>query len=196
MLIVGARSGACQRDPTRHAANPSPAEVDKVRQGHGTPADLSRNAVSWQHVGSARRLASPATLRHCPLRSGESQARACQRHRSHSGRARRAGARAAWGVHAGCKALNARPAAAVLPEGWCLYLIECRNGAWYAGITNRLDARYAAHVAGRGARYTRGNPPVKLLGFRSYADRASASRAEWQIKQLPRGRKLAFLRDK
>ena len=82
---------------------------------------------------------------------------------------------------------------AFLPEGWCLYLIECRNGAWYAGITNRLDARYAAHVAGRGARYTRANPPVKLLGFRSYPDRASASRAEWQIKQLPRERKLAFL---
>ena len=76
---------------------------------------------------------------------------------------------------------------------WCLYLIECRNGSYYAGITNRLDARYAAHVAGRGARYTRANPPLRLLGFRSYPDRASASRAEWAIKQLPRERKLAFL---
>lgn len=78
-------------------------------------------------------------------------------------------------------------------DGWCLYLLECRNGSWYAGITNRLEARYAAHVAGRGARYTRANPPVKLLGFRSYPDRASASRAEWAIKRLPRERKLAFL---
>ena len=76
---------------------------------------------------------------------------------------------------------------------WCLYLIECRNGSYYAGITNRLDARYAAHVAGRGARYTRANPPLRLLGFRSYPDRASASRAEWAIQQLPRERKLAFL---
>ncbi|OOG43285.1 hypothetical protein B0E51_00210 [Rhodanobacter sp. C05] len=76
---------------------------------------------------------------------------------------------------------------------WCLYLIECRNGSYYAGITNHLDARYAAHMAGRGARYTRANPPLRLLGFRSYPDRASASRAEWVIKQLPRERKLAFL---
>jgi putative endonuclease len=76
---------------------------------------------------------------------------------------------------------------------WCLYLIECRNGSWYAGITNRLDARYAAHVAGRGARYTRANPPVRLLGSRNYPDRASASRAEWAIRQLPREKKLAFL---
>lgn len=78
-------------------------------------------------------------------------------------------------------------------SSWCLYLIECRNGSYYAGITNRLDTRYAAHVAGRGARYTRANPPLRLLGFRSYPDRASASRAEWQIKRLPRERKLAFL---
>lgn len=76
---------------------------------------------------------------------------------------------------------------------WCLYLLECRNGSWYAGITNHLDARYAAHVAGHGARYTRANPPVRLLGFREYPDRSSASRAEWAIKQLPRERKLAFL---
>jgi len=58
---------------------------------------------------------------------------------------------------------------------WCVYLIECRNGAWYAGITNDLDARYAAHVAGKGARYTRANPPVRLLGSRPFADRSEAS---------------------
>ncbi len=80
-------------------------------------------------------------------------------------------------------------------EGWCLYLIECRNGAWYAGITNRLAARYAAHVSGRGARYTRANPPVRLLGHRPYPDRAEASKAEWAIRKLPRARKLAFLQD-
>lgn len=77
--------------------------------------------------------------------------------------------------------------------GWCLYLIECRNGAWYAGITNDLARRYAAHARGCGARYTRANPPRRLIGVRAYPDRASASRAEWQIKQLPRAQKLEFL---
>lgn len=79
------------------------------------------------------------------------------------------------------------------PGQWCLYLIECVDGSWYAGITNRLARRYDAHVAGRGARYTRAHPPVRLLGWRSYPDRSSASRAEWAIKRLPRARKLAFL---
>ncbi len=92
-------------------------------------------------------------------------------------------------------AVLSTPAAPTLADGsWCLYLIECRNGSWYAGITNHLDARYATHLAGRGARYTRANPPVQLLGFREYPDRAIASRAEWEIKQLPRERKLGFLR--
>jgi putative endonuclease len=91
---------------------------------------------------------------------------------------------------------TAPPMPATAPtKAWCLYLIECRNGAYYAGITNRLDIRYAAHVAGRGARYTRANPPLRLLGFRSYPDRSSASRAEWQIKRMPKEKKLGFLHE-
>ncbi len=76
---------------------------------------------------------------------------------------------------------------------WHLYLIECRNGSWYAGITTDLATRFAAHAAGRGAKYTRANPPLRLLASRAYPDRASASRAEWQLKRQPRARKLAWL---
>jgi putative endonuclease len=75
---------------------------------------------------------------------------------------------------------------------WVLYLLECKNGAFYAGITNNLEARFAAHIAGRGARYTRANPPLKILASKLYEDRSSASVAEAQIKKLTRGNKLAF----
>jgi putative endonuclease len=78
-------------------------------------------------------------------------------------------------------------------KSWCLYLIECRNGAYYAGITNDLGARYAAHEAGRGARYTRANPPLRLIGSRAYPDRSSAARAESAIRRLSREGKLRFL---
>ena len=76
---------------------------------------------------------------------------------------------------------------------WYLYLIECKNGAYYAGITNDLEARYAAHVRGQGAKYTKANPPRRLLGSKSYPDRPSALRAEWAIKQLQKSKKLAYL---
>jgi len=78
---------------------------------------------------------------------------------------------------------------------WVLYLLECKNGAFYAGITNNLEQRYAAHVSGKGARYTRANPPVKILASKLYADRSTASVAEAQLKQLPRHKKLNFFDD-
>ena len=52
------------------------------------------------------------------------------------------------------------------PRPWFLYLLLCRNGSLYAGISNDVEARYRAHAAGRGARYTRANPPLRLLGTR------------------------------
>ena len=46
---------------------------------------------------------------------------------------------------------------------WYLYLVECADGSYYAGITNQLENRIKAHNIGQGARYTRGRGPVKLL---------------------------------
>ena len=77
-------------------------------------------------------------------------------------------------------------------DGWWLYLVECGDGSWYAGISNDVAARLRAHAAGKGARYTRGRGPFRLLAQRAYPDRAAASRAEWQLKRLPRQRKRAF----
>lgn len=76
---------------------------------------------------------------------------------------------------------------------WHLYLLLCRNGALYAGITNDVDARVATHMKGKGAKYTRANPPVKLIGSRQYADKSSAARGEWEIRQLSAKNKPAFL---
>ncbi len=76
--------------------------------------------------------------------------------------------------------------------GWCLYLLECKGGAYYAGITNDLEARFSAHKEGRGARYTRANPPLRILATKPYADRSAASIAEAQLKRIPRDEKLGF----
>ena len=75
---------------------------------------------------------------------------------------------------------------------WVLYLLECNNGAYYAGITNDLPARFAVHSSGKGARYTRANPPIKIIASKNYADRSSASVAEAQLKALPRSKKLGY----
>ena len=78
---------------------------------------------------------------------------------------------------------------------WFLYLLECNNGAYYAGITNDLQARFETHLAGKGARYTRANTPVKVIASKPYPDRSSASIAEAQLKNLPRSKKLGFFNE-
>ncbi|WP_016915855.1 GIY-YIG nuclease family protein [Vreelandella stevensii] len=65
---------------------------------------------------------------------------------------------------------------------WYLYLLECRRGT-YVGITNDLTKRYQAHRTGKGARYTRAHPPTALLGAQPFPDRATASQAEYRLKQ-------------
>jgi len=78
---------------------------------------------------------------------------------------------------------------------WHLYLLECKGGSYYAGITNRLEARFAAHLSGRGAKYTRANPPIRILASKTYPDRSAASIAEAQLKRIPRSEKLGFFKD-
>jgi putative endonuclease len=78
---------------------------------------------------------------------------------------------------------------------WFLYLLECNNGAYYAGITNDLESRFATHVSGKGAKYTRANPPIKIIASKSYPDRSTASIAEAKLKQLPRHKKLTFFNE-
>lgn len=72
---------------------------------------------------------------------------------------------------------------------WHVYLIECRDGSLYTGITTDVARRFAQHSAGKGAKYTRSHPPLRLLAQCAYPDRAEASRAEYRIKQLSPARK-------
>lgn len=81
-------------------------------------------------------------------------------------------------------ALELREQTKMLPAPWFVYLIECRDGSIYTGIAIDVAARYAAHASGKGARYTRAHPPARLLGCIGFPDRSSASKAEYQIKQL------------
>lgn len=75
---------------------------------------------------------------------------------------------------------------------WILYLLECEGGSYYAGITTDLDARFIAHQSGLGAKYTRANPPLRVLASQPYPDRSTASAAEYQLKKTRRNKKLDF----
>jgi putative endonuclease len=65
-----------------------------------------------------------------------------------------------------------------------VYLILCRSNAIYTGIALDVAARYAQHVAGTGARYTRANPPRRLLARFACPNQSAAGKLEAAIKRL------------
>lgn len=79
-----------------------------------------------------------------------------------------------------------------LQPPWFVYLVECDDGSYYAGITLDLHARLLQHQQGRGAAYTRAHPPLQMLAARPYPSKGEALSAEYALKQLKRGEKLAF----
>jgi len=74
-----------------------------------------------------------------------------------------------------------------------VYIVQCRDGTLYTGWTTDLSARVEAHNAGRGARYTRGRRPVKLVYAEAAPDRRRALQRERAIKRLSRSQKLALI---
>ncbi len=78
-------------------------------------------------------------------------------------------------------------------QPWVLYLIECAGDRLYAGITNDLAARFAAHCAGRGARFTKAFAPLRIVAAAELPSRSQALKAEYALKQRPRADKLRYL---
>jgi putative endonuclease len=75
---------------------------------------------------------------------------------------------------------------------WFLYLLECADGSVYTGIAVDVEARFAQHVSGTGARYTRSRKPVQVLASFEMAGRAQASSAEYWVKRLTPREKRAL----
>jgi putative endonuclease len=66
------------------------------------------------------------------------------------------------------------------------YIIECADGTMYTGWTTQLDKRIESHNSGKGAKYTRGRHPVRLLAAWSFSTRNEAMACESKIKRLTR----------
>lgn len=75
---------------------------------------------------------------------------------------------------------------------WFVYMLECRGGKIYTGITTDVAARFKKHCTGKGAAYTRANKPLHVLAVKRSANRSMASRLEARLKQLERPDKLRW----
>ena len=73
---------------------------------------------------------------------------------------------------------------------WVLYILECKDGTLYTGITDDLDRRLSVHGTAKGAKYTRGRGPFILRYTENCEDHSHALRRELQVKSLSRQQKL------
>jgi putative endonuclease len=85
------------------------------------------------------------------------------------------------------------PAASTSTQPWVVYLLECAGERLYAGITNDLAQRFAAHSAGRGARFTKAFAPRRVVAASLLPSRSDALKAEHALKRRPRADKLRYL---
>ena len=76
---------------------------------------------------------------------------------------------------------------------WHLYILRCKDGSLYTGITTDVEKRLEAHREGRGAKYTRGRGPLELVYRKECGSHSEALKRELEIKALPRQKKLALI---
>ena len=75
----------------------------------------------------------------------------------------------------------------------CMYVVKCADGTLYTGYSSDVEARVAAHNAGKGAKYTKTRRPVELVASAAFETKHEAMSAEWHFKQLSRAQKDALL---
>jgi len=79
-------------------------------------------------------------------------------------------------------------------EKWYIYIIETLSNRLYTGITKDLDARLEKHKSGKGAKFFRTDPPIKIVYSESFDSRSEALKREYAIKQLTRIQKLKLIK--
>lgn len=72
---------------------------------------------------------------------------------------------------------------------WQLYLLRCGDGTLYTGIALDAQKRLLAHQRGKGAKYTRGRGPLKLVYTETCANHSDALKRELEIKAMSREEK-------
>ena len=78
---------------------------------------------------------------------------------------------------------------------YTVYILECRDGSYYVGITNDIDTRIVQHNEGHDKKaYTFRRRPVSLVFEEHFKDVNQAIAFEKQVKGWRREKKEALIR--
>jgi len=73
---------------------------------------------------------------------------------------------------------------------WYVYLLECKDGSFYTGVTTNLKKRIKAHITGKGSKYVYRKGFKEILRSKECKNKSDACKYEYAIKQLPKNKKL------
>ena len=74
-----------------------------------------------------------------------------------------------------------------------VYIVRCADGTLYTGYARDPRARERVHNSGRGAKYTMGRRPVRLVYQEMFRSVGKALSREFELKQLTRAQKEALI---
>jgi len=74
-----------------------------------------------------------------------------------------------------------------------VYIVECKDGSYYTGVTSDLEKRINEHNSGLFKGYTSSRLPVKLVYSNGFLNVNEAISAEKQIKGWSRAKKEALI---
>jgi len=91
--------------------------------------------------------------------------------------------------------LQKRGEVEVTASAWIVYIVRCADGTLYTGIAKDVARRVDEHNSSSllAARYTRARRPVVLVYQEMTPTRSTASKREYEIKQMSRLEKEALL---
>lgn len=81
-----------------------------------------------------------------------------------------------------------------MDKSWYLYILRCADGTLYTGIARDVEARFAQHSCGKGAKYTRGRGPLELVYREECVDHSTALKRELAVKAMSREEKLNLIK--
>lgn len=77
---------------------------------------------------------------------------------------------------------------------WYVYILECKDGTYYVGITTDLQRRLGMHNAGTASRYTRTRRPVRYRYAEKSGPQSKALKRELELKRWKRAQKAKLFR--
>lgn len=78
---------------------------------------------------------------------------------------------------------------------WMVYLLECKDGSYYTGITNDIENRKKSHILGKGSKYVKSRGFSKILKTRKCEDKSEALKFELKIKKLSKHEKVNWFKE-